>query len=148
MKLSPSSALAATLAVAPAFVAACGSAADVDAVAAADTQAIINGGTCAAGEEASAVAILVDGTINCPGQGSFDFTAVECTGGWCYVLDTQGHGLLAFRVRPLELVRRQYIAGRPVRMRLVHDLLAITLADGEVVWFATGSRPHRVPAPA
>src|SRR5262249_58221097 len=74
-------------------------------------------------------------------------TAVECVGRWCYVLDTQGHGLLLFRVAPLELVRRQYIAGRPVRMRLEGDLLAITLAHGGVVWFSTGSLPHRVPAP-
>jgi hypothetical protein len=74
-------------------------------------------------------------------------TAVECVSRWCYVLDTQGHGLLLFRVRPLELLRRQYIAGRPVRMRRVGDLLAITLAHGEVVWFSTGALPHRVPAP-
>ncbi len=74
LALSALSALAASLG--------CGSgSAGVGAVAGDDEQAIINGDFCAAGQDPTAVALLVDATLDCPAfGGSFDFTAVQCTG--------------------------------------------------------------------
>jgi hypothetical protein len=72
-------------------------------------------------------------------------TQVACRGPWCYVLDVQGHGLLVFSVRPLELVRRQYIRGRPSALRLdrTRGVLVVTVPERRVMAeYSAGARPH------
>ena len=74
-------------------------------------------------------------------------TDVACLAGRCYVLDRQGHGLLLFSVRPLELLRRQYLRARPGTLRLDRRrrLLLITLpARGPVAEYSADARPHLV----
>jgi hypothetical protein len=72
-------------------------------------------------------------------------TDVACLERWCYVLDRQGHGILVFSIRPLELVRRQYVRVRPLSLELdrVRRLLLVTLPDRHAVAeYSAGARPH------
>jgi hypothetical protein len=72
-------------------------------------------------------------------------TDVACRERWCYVLDRQGQGILVFSIRPLELVRRQYVRGRPSRLELdrVRRLLVVTLPGRHAVAeYSAGARPH------
>jgi hypothetical protein len=72
-------------------------------------------------------------------------TQVSCLGRWCYVLDAQGNGLLVFSIRPLELVRRQYLRARPSGLRLDRHraVLAVTLPGRRAVAdYSADGRPH------
>jgi DNA-binding beta-propeller fold protein YncE len=73
-------------------------------------------------------------------------THAAALGRWLWVTDTQGEGLLIFRLRPrLELVRRLYLGGGPYGIALdpVRRRLWVTLTGrNQVVTLPAHGRPH------